>query len=76
MIGIAVSTIAQNQFDNSVLRDSREARKARMLGKADLDRNGRLDRAERALLRTELKSKMDPVKKRIISTNQPPIAPR
>ena len=73
---LAMSAFAQNQLDGSISEGSREARKAKIFNKVDLDRNGKLDRAERSLLRTELKSKMDPVKKRIISTNQAPLAPR
>lgn len=57
-------------------KEGRDARKAQAIDRFDLDRNGRLDQAERNLMRTELKSKVDPVRKRIIVPKDAAPSPR
>ena len=76
-VTLATTACLGDEALNPLSKQARESRKAQTFGRFDLDSNGRLDRAERSLLRAELKSKMDPLEKRIIvTTNTPPVRPQ
>lgn len=50
---------------SALTKEGREARKQMATKRFDLDNNGKLDPAERSLLHNDLKSKIDPVRKRV-----------
>ena len=60
----AVRTAAQPSVAKSMTKEGWEARKNAAIQPFDLNSNGKLDGAERALLKNDLKAKMDPVRKR------------
>ena len=69
LLGVVLPALMAVADDNAPGRgktEDRDARKAKVMNRFDLDGNGRLDQAERNVLREELKSKADPVRKRIL----------
>ena len=70
-----VRNTVQPSVAKSVTKEGREARKNAAIQPFDLNNDGKLDGAERALLKNDLKAKMDPIRKRVYVPKAEPPAP-
>jgi len=66
---------AETNVLSSLTKEGREARKNAAIKRFDLDKDGKLDGAERNLLKNDLKAKMDPVRKRVYAPKGEPRLP-